>query len=95
MLLYLQYILRTTQITKITWEGGGGSERPKEVLELTFKAMGMQYVRQTGKGTSSSMGLAWYWNSTDQGSPTLAVQGIAAAPSPPFLPPTQTFIFRR
>jgi len=95
MILYLQYILRAVQITSVGWEGGSGAERPKETLILKFKAMGMQYVRQNPDGSASSMGLIWYWNSTAQGSSTLTVDGITTPPpSPPFLPPTQTYLRR-
>jgi type VI secretion system secreted protein Hcp len=88
-ILYLQYIFRYNQITGISWEGGSGTERVRETLTITFKAMGMQYIQQ--KPDSSLMpGKKWFWSTVDQGkggtsgSPTLMIDGLP--PPPMFLP---------
>jgi len=82
-LLYLQFIFRYNQVTGITWGGGGGSERVKETLTLTFKAMGMQYIQQKPSGQPMP-GKSWLWNTADQGTASLEIKGLP--PPPRFLP---------
>jgi type VI secretion system secreted protein Hcp len=84
-LLYLQYIFRYNQVTGVSWSGGGGAERPREIMTFTFKAMGMQYIPQKPDGTQG-VPQGWAWNTVDQGSPTLNIAGIE--PAPDFLPGT-------
>ena len=87
--LYLQYIFRYNQVTGISWNGGSGTERAKETITLTFKAMGMQYIQQMADATLKP-GKKWFWSTVDQGkggtggSPTLVIDGLP--PPPVFLP---------
>jgi type VI secretion system secreted protein Hcp len=87
--LYLQYIFRYNQVTDITWSGGGGTDRARENLTVTFKAMGMQYIQQKADATLMP-GKKWFWSTVDQGkggtsgSPTLEITGLP--PAPMFLP---------
>ena len=79
-LLYMQYIFRYNQITGVTWDGGAGSERPVESITFIFKAMGVQYIPQNPDGREGTK-QTWSWNTADQGSATLEVDGIEKAPS--------------
>jgi type VI secretion system secreted protein Hcp len=87
-ILYLQYIFRYNQVTGISWAGGSGTERVKETLTISFKAMGMQYVQMTSAGKPMP-GKSWYWNTVNQGVATLDITGIPGAPK--FLPPLGVF----
>lgn len=82
-LIYLQYVFRYNQITGVDWEGGSGEDRPTESVTFIFKAMGMQYIPQTAAGGEGTKQY-WSWNTANQGSPGLNIQGID--PAPPFLP---------
>ena len=82
-LLYLQYIFRYNQVTGISWSGGTGSERVKETLTLSFKAMGMQYIQQKADGKPLP-GKSWLWNTVNQGTASLEIPGLP--PPPRFLP---------
>ena len=53
-LIYLQYCFRACQVKSIAWAGGGGDARPTEQLDIEFKAVGMQYYRQTAGGSIMS-----------------------------------------
>jgi type VI protein secretion system component Hcp len=79
-LLYLQYIFRYNQVTGITWNGGSGTERPKETLTFSFKAMGVQYIQQMADGREGNK-QQWSWNTSDQGGCTLDIKGIEPAPN--------------
>ena len=79
-LIYLQYIFRYNQVTGITWSGGSGSERPKETMTFSFKAMGVQYIQQHSDGREGKP-QQWSWNTSDQGGCTLEIAGIEPAPS--------------
>lgn len=79
-LLYLQYIFRYNQVTGITWSGGAGSEAPKETMTFSFKAMGVQYIRQQADGREGNK-QQWAWNTAEQGGCTLDIKGIEPAPS--------------
>ena len=78
-LLYLQYIFRYNQVTGITWSGGSGTERAKEQMTFSFKALGVQYIRQEPDGREGSKQM-WSWNTVNQGSATLDITGIDPAP---------------
>jgi len=82
-ILYLQYIFRYNQITGITWSGGGGTEKAKETITVSFKAMGMQYIQLKDDATLMP-GKKWYWSTVDQGAATLEIKGLP--PPPMFLP---------
>jgi type VI protein secretion system component Hcp len=78
-LLFLQYIFRYNQVTGVTWDGGSGDERPKESVTFIFKAMGVQYIPQSADGREGAR-QQWSWNTSDQGSSSLEISGIEAAP---------------
>jgi type VI protein secretion system component Hcp len=84
-LIYLQYIFRYNQITGLNWTGGTGSERPHEAVTITFKGMGVQYIRQKPDGKPDPPQF-WAWNTANQGAPNLDIPGIA--PAPMYLPPS-------
>jgi type VI protein secretion system component Hcp len=50
-LIYLQYCFRACQVKSIKWDGGTGEARPTESFDIEFKAIGMQYYRQTAGGS--------------------------------------------
>jgi type VI protein secretion system component Hcp len=78
-LIFMQYIFRYNQLTGVTWNGGSGSERPKETIVFTFKAMGVQYIPQLASGREGTK-QQWSWNTTNQGAPGLTISGIEAPP---------------
>jgi len=78
-LLFMQYIFRYNQIVGVKWDGGSGDERPKETLTIIFKAMGVQYIPQNADGTEGTR-QNWSWNTSDQGSASLIIDGIEAPP---------------
>ncbi len=82
-LLYVQYIFRYNQVTGLTWSGGTGSERVKETMTISFKAMGMQYIQQKADGRPLP-GKSWLWNTVNQGVASLEIAGLP--PPPRFLP---------
>jgi type VI protein secretion system component Hcp len=89
-LIYMEYIFRYNQITGIDWDGGAGSERPKETITFSFKAMGLQYVAQKPDGTPDRP-QQWSWNVSDQGGGgTLVVAGID--PAPDFIDPAASAV---
>lgn len=78
-LVYLQYIFRYNQVTGITWGGGSGTERPKETMVFSFKAMAVQYIQQLQNGREGPKQV-WAWNTAEQGGATLDIKGIESAP---------------
>jgi type VI protein secretion system component Hcp len=78
-LVFLQYIFRFNQILGISWDGGSGEERPREVITFSFKAMGMQYIPQK-PGGKQGVPLYWSWNTAAQTSEDLTISGIDAPP---------------
>jgi type VI protein secretion system component Hcp len=78
-LIYMEYIFRYNQIIGIDWDGGSGSERPKETITFSFKAMGLQYIPQLPDGREGRP-QQWSWNVSDQGSATLTIAGIDPPP---------------
>jgi type VI protein secretion system component Hcp len=89
-LLYLQYVFRYNQVTGVAWSGGEGDKRPQEQFTLEFKAMGMQYIGQSARGSSTSSPKVWLWSvetldSNGLGQSTLEIGGESPK-SPVFLP---------
>lgn len=82
-LLFMQYIFRYNQVLGVNWEGGSGQERPSESITFSFKAMGVQYIPQSSDGREGTK-QTWSWNTSDQGSASLEVDGLDGPP-PKFL----------
>jgi type VI protein secretion system component Hcp len=79
-LLYIQFIFRDVAVTGITWDGGEGDKLPQETLTFTFKAMGLQYIKQAPRGQMGDRPpQEWRW-STATNSSTLEIQGLPKAP---------------
>lgn len=58
--VYLQYKFDTVFIASIDWSGGGGDERPREMLSLAFHKVEMTYKQQKPDGTLGSPVVASY-----------------------------------
>jgi type VI secretion system Hcp family effector len=79
-LLYIQFIFRDVAVTSITWGGGEGEKAPSETITFTFKAMGLQYIKQAPRGQMGDRPpQEWRW-STASNSSTLEIQGLPKAP---------------
>ncbi len=83
-LLYLQYCLRVTQVVGLTWDGGSGTERVKETLSISFKAMGMFYIKQSIAGGTNAT-KTWSWSTIKQGAPSLEIDDVPDPPTPVFI----------
>jgi type VI secretion system secreted protein Hcp len=78
-LLFLQFIFMQVYVTKCGWNGGSGEENPKESIEFTFGAMGMQYIQQLGTGAEGKK-MIGLWSTTANNNTLTVPAGTAAPP---------------
>jgi type VI secretion system secreted protein Hcp len=77
-LIYVQYIFRMVFVTSVSWNGGTGTEAPKETIKFKYGALGIQYVRQLPTGLAGTP-IPMYWSNITN-KPVLDVPGLDAAP---------------